>query len=161
MSYNHGVMPDHFLPILVESRYCCISDHHYTRTGKRGGFQQTLLRLFSRNSYQEARGKDKYFLTLCSLWLCRVGLYRSCDSSSWSTDFCSQSYPSCESADLITSKCIYILNSTQCYMDCVWGICSTRYAIDSSFIAACQRSLANLIVWSEIYLHNAFNKHVN
>lgn len=129
---------------LTESRPSDLSHHYNTRTRERCGLQQAVHGLFSGDLNQKARRENQHLLSLCSFWLCGVGLHCRSHPYSWCPDIRLEPHPGGQGAERFPAEPFCFLHPPQCHLGRVRRLCSARYLL------SCQhrwRMLRNVLPW--------------
>lgn len=113
---------------LTESRSSNFSHHYNTWTRECCGLQQAVHGLFSGNLDQEAWRENQHLLSLCSFWLCGLGLHCCCHPYSWRLDICLEPDPGSQGTECLPAKPFCLLHPAQCHLGCVQRFCSARYS---------------------------------
>lgn len=113
----------------AESRSSNLSHHYNTWKRECSGFQQAVHGLFGGDPDQEARRENQHLLSLCSFWLCGVGLYCCSHPYSWCLNICLEPDPGSQGTECFPAEPFCFLHPAQCHLGCVRRLRSARYIV--------------------------------
>lgn len=114
---------------LAEGRPSHLSHHHHTWTRERCGLQQAVHGLFRGDLNQKTWRENQHLLSLCSFWLCGVGLHCCSHPYSWCLDICPEPDPGSQGAERFPAESFCFLHPPQCHLGRVRRLRSARYLL--------------------------------